>query len=89
VRGDHERLEQLFVHLLLNARRRSPRDTRQRTRSASPCANCPARAPRWRRIADTGTGIPLEVQERIFQPFFTTKPIGQGTGSGFRSAAES
>ena len=34
------------------------------------------------RIEDTGAGIPLEVQERIFQPFFTTKPIGQGTGLG-------
>jgi len=34
------------------------------------------------RIEDTGAGIPVEVQERIFQPFFTTKPIGQGTGLG-------
>jgi signal transduction histidine kinase len=33
-------------------------------------------------IADTGTGIPADVQHRIFQPFFTTKPVGQGTGLG-------
>jgi CheY-like chemotaxis protein len=33
-------------------------------------------------IADTGCGIPAEVQERVFQPFFTTKPVGQGTGLG-------
>jgi signal transduction histidine kinase len=33
-------------------------------------------------IADTGPGVPLEVQERIFQPFFTTKRMGAGTGLG-------
>lgn len=34
------------------------------------------------RIADTGTGIPLEHQARIFEPFFTTKGVGKGTGQG-------
>ena len=33
-------------------------------------------------ISDTGTGIPLEIQDKIFQPFFTTKGEGQGTGLG-------
>ncbi|MEZ4739993.1 MAG: ATP-binding protein, partial [Flavobacteriales bacterium] len=33
-------------------------------------------------IADTGTGINAEDLEKIFQPFFTTKPIGEGTGLG-------
>ena len=33
-------------------------------------------------LADTGPGIPRELQERIFQPFFTTKPIGEGSGLG-------
>ena len=31
-------------------------------------------------VADTGPGIPKELQERIFQPFFTTKPNGTGLG---------
>lgn len=31
-------------------------------------------------VADTGPGIPIEIQERIFQPFFTTKPDGNGLG---------
>jgi signal transduction histidine kinase len=33
-------------------------------------------------IADTGSGIPPEVQPRIFEPFFTTKDVGAGTGLG-------
>ncbi|HWG63065.1 MAG TPA: ATP-binding protein [Streptosporangiaceae bacterium] len=33
-------------------------------------------------IGDTGPGIPPENKERIFQPFFTTKPVGEGTGLG-------
>ncbi|MBM0742737.1 HAMP domain-containing protein [Phormidium sp. CLA17] len=33
-------------------------------------------------IADNGVGISKEVQQRIFNPFFTTKPLGKGTGMG-------
>ena len=33
-------------------------------------------------IADNGLGIPQEIQQRILDPFFTTKPVGKGTGMG-------
>jgi len=38
------------------------------------------------RIADNGNGIPERVRDKIFQPFFTTKPTGQGTGLGLSLA---
>ncbi|HVK97224.1 MAG TPA: ATP-binding protein [Flavisolibacter sp.] len=34
------------------------------------------------KVKDNGTGIPEKVQEKIYQPFFTTKPTGEGTGLG-------
>jgi signal transduction histidine kinase len=34
------------------------------------------------KVSDNGNGIPSQVMDKIFQPFFTTKPAGQGTGLG-------
>jgi two-component system NtrC family sensor kinase len=33
-------------------------------------------------ISDTGTGIPAAVRDKIYDPFFTTKEVGRGTGQG-------
>lgn len=37
-------------------------------------------------VSDNGPGIPNEIKDKIFQPFFTTKPTGQGTGLGLSLA---
>jgi len=38
------------------------------------------------RVSDNGNGIPLSIKNKIFQPFFTTKPTGEGTGLGLSLA---
>ncbi|MEW8028862.1 MAG: ATP-binding protein [Candidatus Thiodiazotropha sp.] len=40
------------------------------------------------RVSDTGTGIPKAVQESVFNPFFTTKDVGRGTGQGLAIAQD-
>ncbi len=75
-----ERLQQVFLNLLTNAEQAMERSERDKQRLAV----LTRRTGDVIRIEveDTGPGIPPNLLERIFNPFFTTKPTGSGTGLG-------
>ena len=75
--GDVNQLAQVLLNLVNNAREAmTGGGTIRLTTSADPDR------PGWVRlsVADTGPGIPADLQGRIFDPFFTTKPTGSGLG---------
>ncbi len=83
--ADADRLGQLVLNLMVNAQQAlvsvpAPRHLRIETGVETPRANRSPRA--WLRVADNGPGVPEEVRERIFDPYFTTKSEGAGTGLG-------
>jgi len=83
VRGSPSLLQQVVLNLLINARdavadRPAP-SIRLRARPS------PDEAWVVIEVVDNGTGMPPEVLERLGEPFFTTKPIGRGTGLGLAS----
>jgi signal transduction histidine kinase len=76
VMGNRGRLQQVLMNLLLNAVDAMPDGGTIGVRAS-------ASAGRVRlTVSDTGVGIPAEHLEKIYDPFFTTKPRGQGTGLG-------
>jgi signal transduction histidine kinase/DNA-binding NarL/FixJ family response regulator len=83
-RSDPGRLGQVLVNLLLNAAHAlgdQPADKRMvAIRAREENATCVLE------IADSGPGVPAELRERIFEPFFSTKPQGRGTGLGLTLA---
>jgi signal transduction histidine kinase len=81
VTGDRGRIEQIFTNLLRNAIQSLPEDAAGENQIRVRARQLPSDRVLIE-ISDTGCGIPAEVQERIFQPFFTTRPIGEGPGLG-------
>jgi len=78
--GDAHQLQQVFLNLITNAEQAMERAEGRhhrltvRTRRAGEAIRI--------EIEDTGGGVPPNLLERIFNPFFTTKPTGHGTGLG-------
>ena len=77
VLGDSQRLLQAFINLLGNARDASPADGVITVNAQSDDDESV-----FIYIDDHGHGIPADLQQRIVEPFFTTKDVGQGTGLG-------
>lgn len=82
--GTRGMLEQILVNLVSNARDAMPEGGSVTIRARPPRPDEEGCGPLLE-IEDTGTGIPLDLQDRVFQPFFTTKTSGIGTGIGLAS----
>jgi two-component system cell cycle sensor histidine kinase/response regulator CckA len=91
IKADLVQLEQVVVNLVVNARDAMPNGgaITVRTRNvgageaASPAyAGMPAADYVLLEVEDTGTGMPPEILDKIFEPFFSTKELGKGTGLG-------
>ncbi len=81
------RLEQVFINLLINARdaieahKQKAADTTAVPRKIT-LKTCRQNSRVQVAVCDTGVGIPSAVQDKIFEPFYTTKKVGDGTGIG-------
>ncbi|QPF88240.1 response regulator [Bradyrhizobium genosp. L] len=91
IKVDVSQFEQVIVNLAVNARDAMPDGGRLSIRTgnvptdeAAQLANkgMPAADYVKIEISDTGTGIPAEIIDKIFEPFFSTKEVGKGTGLG-------
>jgi len=91
VKVDVSQFEQVIVNLAVNARDAMPDGGKLTVKTSNVTSDESAQmsykgmpAADYVRIdvADTGTGIPAEIVDKIFEPFFSTKEVGKGTGLG-------
>ncbi len=93
VKIDVGQMEQVLINLAVNARDAMAKDGggqltiktyNQETKRLKRVGTEELPAGKWVviEVSDTGCGIPLEIIERIFDPFFSTKEVGAGTGLG-------
>ncbi|GGI08212.1 PAS domain-containing hybrid sensor histidine kinase/response regulator [Egicoccus halophilus] len=85
--GDPTQIQQVLVNLCVNARDAMP-EGGELTLRAHNGGSVPANGPAVvLQVTDTGSGIPPEVVTKMFDPFFSTKPQGEGTGLGLSTSA--
>ncbi|HTO68276.1 MAG TPA: protoglobin domain-containing protein [Myxococcota bacterium] len=77
VRGNADKLQQVFINLVLNSVDAMPDGGRLSVR-LRPAGDDAFEV----QLADTGCGMPVETQSRVFEPFFSTKEPGRGSGLG-------
>jgi two-component system cell cycle sensor histidine kinase/response regulator CckA len=88
IRADLGQIEQVLLNLVINARDAMDKggtltiSTRNLRVDGPSSYACPVGDYVEMSVADTGTGMSQEVMESIFQPFFTTKEVGRGSGLG-------
>ena len=91
VKADISQFEQVIVNLAVNARDAMPDGGKLTVRTANVPANesdafsykgMPSADHVLVEVTDTGTGIPPDIIDKIFEPFFSTKEVGKGTGLG-------
>jgi signal transduction histidine kinase len=86
VAGDKDRLQQVLINLLLNAVQAMPEGGKLRIETKSLMRTRPGLDSEQRfvelAITDTGIGIPSDIKDKIFDPFYTTKEGQGGTGLG-------
>lgn len=91
VKVDVSQFEQVIVNLAVNARDAMPDGGKLTIRTANVSASdaerlqykgMPAADYVQIEVSDTGTGIPADILDKIFEPFFSTKEVGKGTGLG-------
>jgi signal transduction histidine kinase len=80
IHGNEVRLGQLFMNLLINAGQAIPEGSAE-ANEVRVDVRCPGRGVVVE-IKDTGVGMSPAVRKRLFEPFFTTRPPGQGAGLG-------
>jgi histidine kinase len=84
--ADPNRLEQVFINLLINARDAIEEKTDKANQEGKPkeifLKTAFKKGMVTIEVKDTGVGIPKSILDKIFEPFFTTKKVVQGTGLG-------
>lgn len=95
VRADKRQLEQVIMNLVVNARDAMPQGGEIKIQTEDQTLTAPLKRDRVTvpagdyivvRVSDEGIGIDDEALQKIFEPFYTTKRVGEGTGLGLSTA---